>query len=45
VGKRVTKVLITGATGWHRYVAPAGINDPPLGFDDAVREALAEDPG
>jgi uncharacterized protein YbjT (DUF2867 family) len=24
---------------------PAGINDAPLGFDDAVREALAEDAG
>ena len=24
---------------------PAGINDAPMGFDDAVREALAEDAG
>ena len=24
---------------------PAGINDAPLGFDDAVREALSEDAG
>lgn len=28
-----------------RTPPPAGINDAPLGFDDAVREALAEDPG
>jgi uncharacterized protein YbjT (DUF2867 family) len=28
-----------------RTAPPAGINDAPLGFDDAVREALAEDPG
>jgi uncharacterized protein YbjT (DUF2867 family) len=28
-----------------RSAPPAGINDAPLGFDDAVREALAEDPG
>jgi len=27
-----------------RAAPPAGINDAPLGFDDAVREALAEDP-
>ena len=28
-----------------RTAPPAGINDAPLGFDDAVREALAEDAG
>src|SRR6185437_10314180 len=28
-----------------RSAPPPGINDAPLGFDDAVREALAEDPG
>ena len=28
-----------------RTAPPLGINDAPLGFDDAVREALAEDPG
>jgi uncharacterized protein YbjT (DUF2867 family) len=28
-----------------RAAPPAGINDAPLGFDDAVREALAEAPG
>ena len=28
-----------------RTAPPAGINDAPLGFDEAVREALAEDPG
>ena len=28
-----------------RTAPPPGINDAPLGFDDAVREALAEDPG
>ena len=28
-----------------RTPPPAGINDDPLGFDDAVREALAEDSG
>ena len=25
-----------------RIPPPAGVNDAPLGFDDAVREALAE---
>ena len=28
-----------------RTEPPAGINDAPLGFDDAVREALSEDAG
>ena len=28
-----------------RTPPPAGINDAPLGFDEAVREALAEDAG
>ncbi len=28
-----------------RTAPPPGINDAPLGFDDAVREALAEGPG
>ena len=28
-----------------RSPPPAGINDEPMGFDDAVREALAEDAG
>ena len=28
-----------------RTAPPAGINDAPLGFDDAVREALSEDAG
>jgi hypothetical protein len=28
-----------------RTAPPAGINDAPLGFDDAVREALAEGAG
>ena len=28
-----------------RVPPPAGINDAPMGFDEAVREALAEDAG
>ena len=28
-----------------RAPPPAGINDAPMGFDEAVREALAEDAG
>ena len=28
-----------------RRPPPAGINDAPMGFDEAVREALAEDAG
>ena len=47
VDTNVARPLVQGLSAEMlvRTAPPPGINDAPLGFDDAVHEALAEDPG
>jgi hypothetical protein len=46
VGTGLARPLVQGLSAEMlvRTPPPAGINDAPMGFDDAVRRALAEAP-